>query len=29
MSYNPLNQRYTLGRDLDVNYLAHCRKDSA
>jgi 2-polyprenyl-6-hydroxyphenyl methylase/3-demethylubiquinone-9 3-methyltransferase len=24
MSYNPLNQQYSLGRDLDVNYLAHC-----
>jgi 2-polyprenyl-6-hydroxyphenyl methylase/3-demethylubiquinone-9 3-methyltransferase len=29
MSYNPLNQRYSLGRDLDVNYLAFCRKESA
>jgi 2-polyprenyl-6-hydroxyphenyl methylase/3-demethylubiquinone-9 3-methyltransferase len=26
MSYNPLNQRYTLGRNLDVNYLAYCTK---
>jgi len=23
MSYNPLSQRYSLGTDLDVNYLAH------
>jgi len=27
MSYNPLNQQYSLGRDLDVNYLAHCTRD--
>jgi 2-polyprenyl-6-hydroxyphenyl methylase/3-demethylubiquinone-9 3-methyltransferase len=26
MSYNPLNQQYSLGRDLDVNYLAHCTR---
>jgi 2-polyprenyl-6-hydroxyphenyl methylase/3-demethylubiquinone-9 3-methyltransferase len=25
MSYNPLNQQYSLGRDLDVNYLAYCQ----
>ena len=24
MTYNPLTQQYALGRDLDVNYLAHC-----
>lgn len=27
MSYNPLTQHYSLGRDLDVNYLAHCTRD--
>lgn len=27
MSYNPLTQRYSLGRDLDVNYLAYCTRD--
>ena len=27
MSYNPLSKHYSLGRDLDVNYLAYCRKD--
>lgn len=26
MSYNPLTQQYSLGRDLDVNYLAHCTR---
>ena len=26
MSYNPLNQRYSLGRDTDVNYLMHTVK---
>jgi 2-polyprenyl-6-hydroxyphenyl methylase/3-demethylubiquinone-9 3-methyltransferase len=26
MSYNPLTRSYTLGRDLDVNYLAYCIK---
>ncbi len=26
MSYNPITQIYTLGRDLDVNYLIHARK---
>lgn len=25
MSYNPLSQQYSLGRDLDVNYLAYAR----
>ena len=29
MTYNPLNQHYSLGRDLDVNYLAHCTRDDA
>lgn len=27
MTYNPLTQHYALGRDLDVNYLAHCTRD--
>jgi 2-polyprenyl-6-hydroxyphenyl methylase/3-demethylubiquinone-9 3-methyltransferase len=26
MSYNPLSRQYSLGRDLDVNYLAYCKK---
>ena len=26
MSYNPLSKRYTLGYDIDVNYLMHCQK---
>jgi len=26
MSYNPLTQRYWLGKDTDVNYLVRCRK---
>jgi len=26
MSYNPFSQQYSLGRDLDVNYLAACRR---
>jgi len=26
MSYNPLNKRYSLGYDVDVNYLMHCQK---
>lgn len=26
MVYNPLSQQYSLGRDLDVNYLAHCSR---
>lgn len=26
MSYNPLSRRYSLGRDIDVNYLVHCDK---
>ncbi len=26
MSYNPLTRQYRLGRDIDVNYLAHYRK---
>ena len=26
MTYNPLTRTYRLGRDLDVNYLAHCRR---
>ena len=26
MSYNPLARSYSLGRDLDVNYLAYCMK---
>jgi 2-polyprenyl-6-hydroxyphenyl methylase/3-demethylubiquinone-9 3-methyltransferase len=28
MSYNPLNQQYSLGRDLDVNYLAYAVRES-
>lgn len=26
LSYNPLTQRYSLGRDTDVNYLVACRR---
>ena len=26
MSYNPLSQSYSLGRDVSVNYLMYCRK---
>lgn len=26
MSYNPLSRHYSLGRDIDVNYLAYCRR---
>jgi len=26
MSYNPLTQKYTLGFDVDVNYLMYCQK---
>jgi len=29
MTYNPLSQQYSLGRDLGVNYLAHCTRDDA
>ncbi|MCP4235900.1 MAG: bifunctional 2-polyprenyl-6-hydroxyphenol methylase/3-demethylubiquinol 3-O-methyltransferase UbiG [Aestuariibacter sp.] len=25
MTYNPLNQQYKLSRDVDVNYLMHCK----
>ncbi len=28
MSYNPLNRRYRLGTDTDVNYLMHCVRDA-
>ena len=28
MVYNPLTRRYSLGRDIDVNYLAHYRKET-
>jgi len=28
MSYNPLIQRYSLGYDVDVNYLVHCQRDT-
>jgi 2-polyprenyl-6-hydroxyphenyl methylase/3-demethylubiquinone-9 3-methyltransferase len=28
MSYNPFTRRYSLGRDVDVNYLMTCRRDS-
>ena len=27
MRYNPLTRRYRLGRDVDVNYILHARKD--
>jgi 2-polyprenyl-6-hydroxyphenyl methylase/3-demethylubiquinone-9 3-methyltransferase len=27
MTYNPLTQVYSLGRDVDVNYIAGCRRD--
>jgi len=27
MSYNPLNQQYSLGKDINVNYLMHCSVD--
>lgn len=27
MSYNPLTKRYSLGYDVDVNYLMHCQRD--
>jgi 2-polyprenyl-6-hydroxyphenyl methylase / 3-demethylubiquinone-9 3-methyltransferase len=27
MTYNPLTQHYSLGRDLDVNYLTYCTRD--
>ncbi len=29
MSYNPFSQKYSLGRDLDVNYMAHCTLPAA
>jgi len=29
MVYNPFSQQYSLGRDLDVNYLAHCTRPTA
>jgi 2-polyprenyl-6-hydroxyphenyl methylase/3-demethylubiquinone-9 3-methyltransferase len=29
MVYNPLSKQYSLGRDLDVNYLAHCTRPAA
>ena len=29
MHYNPLSQRYSLGRDIDVNYLAHTERPVA
>jgi 2-polyprenyl-6-hydroxyphenyl methylase/3-demethylubiquinone-9 3-methyltransferase len=28
MSYNPLTQRYSLGYDIDVNYLVHCQREA-
>ena len=28
MSYNPLTQRYSLGYDVDVNYLMHCQREA-
>ncbi|MEW5756710.1 MAG: bifunctional 2-polyprenyl-6-hydroxyphenol methylase/3-demethylubiquinol 3-O-methyltransferase UbiG [Pseudomonadota bacterium] len=27
MSYNPLSKKYTLGQDVDVNYLVCCQRD--
>jgi 2-polyprenyl-6-hydroxyphenyl methylase/3-demethylubiquinone-9 3-methyltransferase len=27
LSYNPLTQRYSLGSDVDVNYLVACHKE--
>lgn len=27
MSYNPLSKHYSLGRDIDVNYLVYCRRN--
>ena len=27
MTYNPFSRQYSLGRDLDVNYLAYCRRE--
>ena len=29
MVYNPFSRQYSLGRDLDVNYLAHCSRPAA
>lgn len=29
MRYNPLLKSATVGRDMDVNYLMHCRRDAA
>jgi 2-polyprenyl-6-hydroxyphenyl methylase/3-demethylubiquinone-9 3-methyltransferase len=29
LSYNPLTRRYSLGRDVDVNYLVACHKPAA
>ena len=26
MTYNPITQHYTLGRDISVNYMVACRK---
>ena len=26
MTYNPVNRQYKLGKDIDVNYLMHCRR---
>lgn len=28
MSYNPFSRSYSLGPDVDVNYLMHCQKDN-
>ena len=27
LSYNPLSKEYSLGRDVDVNYMVACRRD--
>lgn len=29
MTYNPLTRTYSLGNDIDVNYLAHCSRECA
>ena len=28
LSYNPLTRRYSLGRDIDVNYMIACRREA-
>jgi 2-polyprenyl-6-hydroxyphenyl methylase/3-demethylubiquinone-9 3-methyltransferase len=29
MSYNPFTRKYSLGRDIDVNYIAYCSKNES